>query len=476
MRKPPLQDVIIMRPSERSRSPQSTPHDFSGEHATSVSPRRFGEEMGKRTVTPERDDVLYGSHNIPPQHTRTEYDEFDRQRAPQGRTGRDRRWLFLALGIGAVMVLSAVSLSFLFAGATVTVYPKQDTIVVNATFTAREDGAGGALQFKRMDIERTAVQNIPALAEKEVEERAQGVITVYNEYSDTPQRLIKNTRFATADGKIYRIRESIEVPGKKSDGTPGNIDVTVYAEEPGDTYNRGPSDFIVPGFVGKPQEKKVYGKSKEGITGGFAGVRRIVDEKDRLAALEKLESQLRDELLAEIEKSTDKPSGYRSFGGAVFFEFNALPDEVVETDQVRLSLSGKLHTLLFSEDLLAQRIATLTIGSYEGSPIRIDNMQDLDVSIKELWGDKEQPSAPWNAGTYNVTVAGKAVFIWQVDKDAFARDLVNKDKAVLQAPVKGGILEAYPGIDRVQARVRPFWKNTFPQDQADIAVTIKRDS
>ena len=48
-----------------------------------------------------------------------------------------------------------------------------------------------------------------------MERKASGQIIVYNAYNDNNQKLIKNTRFETPDGKIYRIQASIIVPGTK---------------------------------------------------------------------------------------------------------------------------------------------------------------------------------------------------------------------------------------------------------------------
>lgn len=472
MRKPPLQDVIVMKHSER-------PHQYEGEaEGMRQVPLRRETPPDSRDsyVRPARSvqDTGVSHTNTPIRNT--SYDSIPERRIPLRGARVDKTWTLLALLVGAVVVATAVILSVLFAGADVTVYPKQDTVVANASFTAQESGENGALPFQRMVIERTAVEEVTAQAEQEVEERAQGVITIYNEYSDAKQRLIKSTRFEADDGKIYRIRESVEVPGKKQDGTPGSVEATVYAEEPGVNYNRGPSTFSIPGFKGAPQEGKIYAKSTGDITGGFAGIKRTIDEADRLKAMQSLETKLRDELLAEIAASNDKPAGYRSFSDAVFFEFSTLPDESAEGEKVRVSLSGKLHALLFEESTLASRLAQLTIGSYEGSRIRVDNMSELSVRVAPVRVDENTPvQTPWTSSSYTVSVSGKTVFIWEFDAEAFGRDLAGKDKAILEAPAADGILGAYPGIDRAHATVRPFWKSTFPEDPADIRVIVKLD-
>ena len=456
MRKPPLQDVIVMHENDR-RPPHNT---------NSIRQR----PPSHRPVEPHRTHKREESR---PREEAVTENPFEGRFAPK-QPSAQKRWLIIAVVVSAVVVLTAVLLSLLFAGAVVTVYPKQDTIVTSATFSTSEDEEPGALPFTRMTLERTAVQEVTALNEEEVEERARGTITIYNDYSESPQRLIKNTRFQAEDGKIYRTRESVEVPGKNGT-TPGSIETTVFAEEPGDAYNRGPSEFSVPGFVGLPQEGKVYGRSTGNMTEGFVGIRRTVEEADRMRAIESIESQLRDELLAEIAQSGDIPEGKVVFDETVFFEFSPLPDEVAQTDKVRLSLSGKVHAVLFDKEAFASRVAELTIGSYQGSPIRIDNMDDLSVSLTPIHSEDTQQGEPWEATSYTTEVNGKTKFVWEYDEDKFVQDLLGKDKTALDAPARTGILEMHPGIDHTSATIRPFWLSSFPDDPEDITVITKLD-
>jgi hypothetical protein len=473
MRKPPLQDVIVKPSSRQFRgngAPERMPHETPEYGVGGVT------RLPDRTNGVRRDEQQSGFEAVEP-GLRTA--GVRSAVSPLRRRGgfRERRWLIVALGIGAIIVLSSVVLSLLFAGATVTVYPKQDTPVVSASFKVQVNGEGGTLPFERMVLDRTEQDIVVATGEQQVEDRASGTITIYNEYSTTPQRLIKNTRFQSSSGKIYRIRESVEVPGKKN-STPGSIDVTVFAEEPGDTYNMGPDTFQIPGFVGLPQEGKVYGRSTGDMTGGFVGVTRSVDEQDRARTLAALESKLRDELLAAAFGSSDKPEGYILFKEAVFFEFNPLPDESAEADKVVLKLSGKLHGILLPESQFAQRLAQLTISSYDGSPIRLDNPYDLTVTVQPVTeGDAAgQTIAAWDAVAYNVNVQGKAHFIWEFNATNLARDLAGKEKSILDTPQDSGIRQAYPGIDNLTASIRPFWKHTFPDKPEDIVVVTELDS
>ena len=278
MKKPPLQDVIVKssarRNARRSRG--------VNEGYRSVRKRRVGGNDGMVSGAQNDVDVDIATGNDV-----NDFSEYKKS---------NKKWIFVALGIGLIIVLSSIVLSIMFAGASVTVYPKQDNVVVNASFEAGVEGAGGSLSVENIVLEKTEKAEVPALGEENVEERAKGKIVIYNKYSETPQRLIKNTRFKSSKNLIYRIRESVEIPGMRPDGTPGEKEVMVYAEEPGEKYNMGPDSFTIPGFKGLPQEGKVYARSTEEIKGGFVGIRHSVNEKERSATLKKLETRLRDEL------------------------------------------------------------------------------------------------------------------------------------------------------------------------------------
>ncbi len=479
MRKPPLQDVIVKN-QDRIRRPQPRVQEFEQSTGREYVPQ-------ERRISYDNDHEQYSEERrrVPP--------PYGRERRSGVRT--NKKWLYTALGIASVVILTSLGLSLMFAGATVTVHPKQDTVVVDATFKASSQNPGeGGLAIQRIVLERTAKRVVDAKGEEEVEERASGKITIYNEYSDTPQRLIKNTRFESTANRIYRIQESIEVPGKKSDGSAGTIEVTVYAEEPGEAYNiENTESFTIPGFSGLPQEELIYAKSNGPLSGGFKGVKRTVEEEDRSQALKALEQQLRDELLSAAFTSTEKPEGYHLFKDAVFFEFNTLPDELEEEGKVSLMLSGKLHGVLFPTEPFAKLTATLTLTEYSDSPIRIDNMEELSVTVKpqgegvapvDKGEDGGSPSEnevlsqnnlPWQSEVYDVAVKGKARFIWEYNDDELAKDLAGKNKDVIETPVETGVLSKYPGIDRIEANVVPFWKTTFPDEVGDILVVTKLD-
>lgn len=70
---------------------------------------------------------------------------------------------------------------------------------------------------------------------------AKGRVRIVNTYS-RDQPLVKTTRLLTEDKKLYRIEKNIQVPAHSE------VEVDVYADQPGEEYAIGPTRFTIPGL------------------------------------------------------------------------------------------------------------------------------------------------------------------------------------------------------------------------------------
>lgn len=141
------------------------------------------------------------------------------------------------------------------------------------------------------------------------EEKARGIVKIYNAYSGSSQTLVSGTRLVSDGGKLFKTAEKAEVPGRKDEKgkiVPGELDVNVLAGEAGADYNIGPSTFSIPGFVGTPKYTAFYGKSFSAMAGGLKGEVAQVTQADldraSDALTEKLKKELEGELIAGLPK------------------------------------------------------------------------------------------------------------------------------------------------------------------------------
>lgn len=397
---------------------------------------------------------------------------------PGGRTPPPREQKTPAPGIplwfGAALIGLALCIGFgawFLGGVEVEVTARQESavyagsVIAYASDTPAAEG-GSVLSYQNQTFARQVSEEVPATERKKVEERATGRITVYNDFSAAPQRLIKNTRFETPDGLVYRIDSSIDVPGQKTVAgktTPGSIEVTVFADEPGDRYNIGPSDFTIPGFKGKPQFAKFIGKSTGSISGGFSGERLVPDPvaveaaRGRLRA--KLETELRDAITNEAPMHSillrTHPVAYES-----------LPQSD-GSGSVTITESGKQIASFVDHAKLAEALAANALPAYNNEPIGFAEpfsftlTANAQTSTEESDDPTKMPLA--------ISFGGTVSFVWKFDSAAIQKDLAGRSSTDIEQ-ILG---ERHPGVASAKAKFRPFCiRCVFPEDPAKIKVGV----
>src|SRR3989344_2747470 len=154
-------------------------------------------------------------------------------------------------------------------------------------------------------IRKSVEKSFPATGEKDVAQKARGMLTVYNEYGTAPQILIATTRFESEKGLIFRTLKTITVPGttvKNGVITPGQVTVEVIADKAGSDYNIEPGKFTIPAFKEKGDTDrfgKYYAKSSELIRGGIIGKAKVITEQDYMKA----KTEVQEEAINEVKQA-----------------------------------------------------------------------------------------------------------------------------------------------------------------------------
>lgn len=382
------------------------------------------------------------------------------QRPPRKSAPVKRRSSHLGIWITIIVILAAIAFafSFLFSGATVSVTPKHQSIFVDGTFAAGAE----ALQFNVMTVEEILSEEVKATEEEYVEERATGTIIVYNNYNTSNHSWVKNTRFETPEGLIFRVRKSVVIPAMKTVGgkkVPGSIEITVTADEPGDRYNIGLTDFTIPGLKGGAKYESFYARSKTAMTGGFVGDRLVVSDEVVSETRTTLQEELRQKLLTLA--GSQKPEGFHLFEGGISFQFESLPNRDGEK-KVGIEEKGTLYAILFNEEDFAAYLAKNTMAEYDENLVQIRNSEDLDITFAEGDGNL------WEQDEIAFSVNGTAEFEWLFNMDDLRIDLLGQSKDSI-----GAVLAGYPGIQEAEATIRPFWHSTFPGQTDKIKIEKK---
>lgn len=299
---------------------------------------------------------------------------------------------------------------------------------------------------------------VAATEEEYIKTKASGKIVVYNDFGSASQKLIQNTRFEAPNGKIYRIKDPIVVPGKTSNG-PGSIEVTVYADSEGESYNIDLVDFTIPGFKGTPQFEGFYARSKTAMTGGFDGVVKKVSDQDKASALAKIESEIKEKILSEAKSST--PEGYVYFESLLNITYTELPQSDIKNDSVQINLKGVATLPVFDAESFAKILSENSDKIIPASDkYYIKNLDDLNVAYA---AGSLAPTA--SSGKLSLSVTGQPIFEWEVDQDMVKSDLVGTKRSAMNS-----VFEKYKAIESAKSSVFPMWLGTLPDSKDKINI------
>ncbi len=308
--------------------------------------------------------------------------------------------------------------SYLMGGATITVYPRFFEPNLNATFTAYKEAPAGELGYEVMTLDATGERQVKATGQEDVKEQAKGTVTIYKSTPGT-QRLIKNTRLQDASGKIFRITESVVVPGS-TDGTPGSVTADVFADEPGEDYNLAEKTrFTIPGLESDTALfNAIYAENDAAFTGGFVGQKFILDDAQLGAAQESLHEELKQTLLDQLPEK--QPSNMILFNDAVTFTYESLPSVAYGEDMATIKEKAILQVPLFKKDDFATYLATATIPSYDGASVRLDKVDAITFTYTNPDILNTNLSSLPN---FEFSLKGRPILVYTFDKTKLASDL-----------------------------------------------------
>lgn len=356
--------------------------------------------------------------------------------------------------LALLVIIGSVAVLYAFTDAKVSITPAAASSTVSTTLTATP--GTGDLPYEIVVVEKTASQSVPAESTETVNDPASGKITIYNA-QNTPQTLIKNTRFQTPAGLIFRIHDSVSIPGG-SVSSPGSKEVMAYADAGGDSYNIDATTFTIPGLKGSKSFDLVTAKASGPMTGGFSGTRASVTQATRDAQnvknKEALQKSLADGLTEKI------PEGYVLIAGGTFTSFEGVPDTAGKDNTVTVSQKGTIQAVVFPQGALAKAIAHIISISNTDLPVSLSDTKALTLSSTN--------NLPPNTGEpYTFSLSGSASIVWDVDTARVAGAVAGKTRESARL-----IIDGFPEVGSANLVVRPFWKSTFPEDPAKIKVEI----
>lgn len=360
------------------------------------------------------------------------------------------------------------SLTLIYTKAVVTITPRVIPINIDGTFLAKKDSQGDALSYQIITAPGEVSKTILAEDGPLIQRKAKGIVTLYNSYSATAQKLLAGTRLSNKDGLIYRTSTSITIPGRKvvaGKTTPGSISVEVVADQVGEKYNSLITDlngdFSIVAYKGTDKYTGFYGRIKTDIKGGYMGHDKIISKETSKAIYAELQNSLKEKLISQISLSV--PEGYVLFDNAYTIENTSIATTTVDAKNAKITLKGTLYGLIFNNQNLINYIAQKQIQQSQLVSYRIEGLKDLDFRLTNTKDFKAK-----DGSNLNFSLKGGVSIIGTIVEKDLKSKLVGRDLKETR-----GIIMESTSVSSSAVFLTPFWMRSFPKSVDNIKIEYK---
>ncbi len=336
-----------------------------------------------------------------------------------------------------------------------------DLTVVGSKDISQIDQSLNEIPLEELKIEKTESKEFPASGQKELNRKASGQITIYNEYSSVPQTLVATTRFESPTGKVFRISETITVPGAKIEEgkiVPSGLEITVTADQPGESYNIGPTNFTIPGFKGTPKYAGFYAKSTDSMTGGYVGTVKVVSAEDLEEAKESLAEELRNEVEQALQEQL--PADLKMVENGLKEKITDVSDvdQESEGETFNVEMTFSIQALFFREADLKELIDLNLVAQIEENKRPVSESQQIDCRETEI---------DWTSGQVDFDLHVDEEVVWQIDLDQLKEELAGQTEVEVRK-----YLANQAAIEKAKVSFWPFWVKRIPTQEKKIEIEI----
>ncbi len=373
-----------------------------------------------------------------------------------------KRWLvvFLIISISALLLIIYST----FGSAQIIIKPQTQQLdfqikVSASSSNSKVDQSFNVVPGEYFTVEQTESKTVQTTGQKEVAQKAKGKITVFNNFSSSSQPLVATTRFETADGLIFRTPKSIIVPGAVIENgvqKPGQIEIEVIADQVGEKYNIGPSDFTIPGLKGTPKFDKINARSESKMSGGIVGLANIVTEKDFNQAKEELKKNLFEKIKKDFKKKALNLVVIETPEPAIT-SFTASNQAEEAATELILSMTAKSSTVAFAEKDILELINSF-----------VQKTGDLVLIKESLNIEYKNPQINEKGQSLIFNIAVKVRAGAKIDENQIAQKLAGlKEKEIKE------LIHSIKEIETAKIILSPFWVSRIPKNPDKIKIKVQ---
>ncbi|EKE10794.1 MAG: hypothetical protein ACD_15C00202G0016 [uncultured bacterium] len=299
-------------------------------------------------------------------------------------------------------------------------------------------------------------------------QKAKGTITIYNEFSTSPQPLVATTRFESTDKKVFRLVSSVTVPGMEkvgSENKPGAIEAEVIADESGEEYNIEPGSFSIPGFESSGSEKftKIYAKSFKAMIGGGKGSQKvkIVSDEDIRSAKSKALQELKTAIIQKLKDSVGKEYTFLDdaigIDDAVYTQTKSSGDIA---DNFSITVKARASAIVFKESDIKVIVSNSISKKGEKDANIPDNLIKLDFGKADV---------DFKQGSIVIRVHATGSIIPEINLEKMKEDLLGKNENEIEPYIK----ERSNNIEKIEVIYWPsFMTGKIPAYGSRVDITL----
>lgn len=396
-----------------------------------------------------------------------------------------KRWIatFLMASAAIFFVIIYVALP----GATVAIEPSSDVVTktVNVIFSNTPNDERSLKGYPlETDVDLTITHSASGVENQG--SNASGTITVVNT-SGTERTLIKETRFQTQEGIVFRLQNEVTIPAGTPEA-PSTLDVSVVADAAdangapvGARGNIDPTTFFLPGLR-EDTRSTLYGQSAAAMTGGSSDIVMHITEDDLKAAQADLETQLKEKALADLRtvalaQGNSLGSNLKVLEDSDTLIFGtpsiALPTDLIGQKKDSFDVTGSIHLsgVAYDTDSLYS-ILKSEITSVQTPGKQLVSIDRDSISLEVL-------EATPATSTYKVTAQIQGVEEYQINPEQEGgAELAKKIKEHISGKTveeAEAYIENLPEVNSVNVSVWPWWSPTIPSLPDNISIKSLSD-
>ena len=248
----------------------------------------------------------------------------------------------------ATIILIVIIFYFSFVNLTIVLIPSRERISDSLIFDVYDENLKEESFLKNNSVkgivEQIKISESKMYLSTDTEvigEEVSGQVIIINNYNKN-QPLVATTRLLSSDNKLFRIKETVNVPAG------GSVEAEIYADDPSEAMAIGPTRFTIPGLWAGLQEK-IYAESQVKFDYGRQ-IKKYIKQSD----IDKAVKDLKDVLIKEAEKKFG--SSYKGYDEVIYkVDENSVSAEVdgkvgEEKGKFKVNIKALVTIVAFSKE------------------------------------------------------------------------------------------------------------------------------